>query len=216
MSTSADLYRELEARRTALLETYVLYTEKLSHENAALRAAVAAAPVAAQPVAAQPVAAQPVAADPVAAQPVAAAPVAAQPVAADPVPTEQELQRARWRLEKRPEWQGKDAATRRQMIHADVLAWRNRSEAPALPGFAAASMPRMNLRAPIPSHYTPEQAAALEKRRAADREYARKKRLAQKEYREHSRKVMAEAAALRAKWAKEDEEHLLQAQAQVA
>jgi hypothetical protein len=59
----------------------------------------------------------------------------------------------------------------------------------------------MNLRAPIPSHYTPEQAAALEKRRAADREYARKRRLADKESREYIRKMTAEAGALEAKWA---------------
>jgi len=161
MSTSAELYRELEICRTAVRETFALYTQKLNEEMAALSAEVAAAPAA-----------------------------AAEPVAAPEAPaaTPRELQRARWRLEKRPEWQGKDAATRRQMIQADVLSWRTRSEAapsaPSLPGFPAASMPRMNLRAPIPSHYTPEQAAALEKRRAADREYARKKRLADKALRE--------------------------------
>jgi len=183
MSTSADLYRELEICHTAVRETFALYTQKLHEETAALSAEVAAQ---------------------------AAAPAAAaEPVAAPEAPaaTPRELQRARWRLEKRPEWQGKDAATRRQMIQADVLSWRTRSEAapsaPALPGFPAASMPRMNLRAPIPSHYTPEQAAALEKRRAADREYARKRRLADKALRsEQDRRAVvrlqAEAGAQQA------------------
>ena len=196
MSTSAELYRELEICRTAVRETFALYTQKLNEEMAALSAEVAAPAPAAVP--------------------------AAEPVAAEPAPaTPQELQRARWRLEKRPEWQGKDAATRRQMIQADVLSWRTKSAAaasapaPALPGFPVASMPRMNLRAPIPSHFTPEQAAALEKRRAADREYARKKRLADKESREYIRKVTAEAAALRAEWALREQAHA-QAQAQVA
>jgi hypothetical protein len=56
MSTSAELYRELEICRTAVRETFALYTQKLHEETAALSAEVAAQ-AAAPAAAAEPVAA---------------------------------------------------------------------------------------------------------------------------------------------------------------